>query len=255
LRLQMTDSRVKVICVDGPSGSGKGTLARNLAEKLGYWYLDSGALYRIVAVVAKQRDIALDDVEGLAKLAGNIRALFKGDKVFHEGKDLSPEIRLETTAEMASRIAAYPEVREALEGTQRAYAEEPGLIADGRDMGTQIFPDAPLKIFLTASAEERALRRMKQLNELAEKNGEVDGQTGDNQLKNKDLNHFKSSDSLRALVKDIQARDERDRNRETSPLRPAEDAVEIDCTSMSIDEVLDQVLLLWNKSGEVASEV
>lgn len=251
----MTDKKVQVICVDGPSGSGKGTLARNLAAELGFWYLDSGALYRIVAVVALHQGIAMDDVEALANLAGSIRVLFKGDQVFHEGKDLTPEIRLETAAEMASKIATYPEVRDALIGTQRAYAESPGLVADGRDMGTQIFPEAPLKVFLTASAEERARRRMKQLGELAEKNGDSGDPNGDNQLKNKDLNHLGSSDSLRALVKDIQARDERDRNRETSPLRPADDAIEIDCTSMSIDEVLDKVLLLWNRVGEAASEV
>lgn len=250
-------ARVPVICIDGPSGSGKGTLARNLAAELGFAYLDSGALYRVLAVLSARHNIALSQRDELVEMAENIDVQFVDNQVLHEDEDISPEIRLETTAGLASQLAALPEVRAALVATQRHYARMPGLVADGRDMGTVIFPDSPLKIFLMASAEERAKRRLKQLQELTEKKPESSPQkpasdldaNNANQLINKDLNPAGGGDSLRALVAEIQARDQRDMNRETSPLRPADDAIEIDCTSLSIDEVLDKVRSLWRVVG------
>lgn len=241
----MSPSRVAdipVICIDGPSGSGKGTLARKLAEKLGYAYLDSGALYRVLAVLSVRKNISPSQRDDLVDLAAGMNVQFVGDQVLYQGEDISPEIRLETTAGRASELAALPEIRAALVDAQRAYATLPGLVADGRDMGTAIFPASPLKVFLTASAEERAKRRQKQLQELASVKPE-----GANQLINKDLNQMGSGDSLRALVRDIKARDQRDMNRETSPLRPAADAIEIDCTRLSIEEVLDKVAALWDE--------
>jgi len=236
---------VPVICIDGPSGSGKGTLARNLAEKLGFSYLDSGALYRVLVVLSARQNVDSSQMDKLVNIAANIDVQFVDDQVLFEGEDLSPEVRLETTASLASELAAFPEVRAALVESQRQYAEAPGLVADGRDMGTVIFPDSPLKVFLVASAEERAKRRLNQLDELAENAAKNDP----NQLINKNLNHGGRGDSLRALVKDIEARDERDMNRETSPLRPAADAIEIDCTSLSIDEVLNKVCSLWESAS------
>jgi len=237
-----------VICVDGPSGSGKGTLARNLAAELGFSYLDSGALYRILAVLSQRESVSPEDENSLAEIAAKIRVRFENDQVLLNGEDLSPEVRLETTAAVASKVAAHPKVRGALVETQRAYAEQPGLIADGRDMGTQIFPEAPLKIFLIASAEERAKRRLLQLEELEEKKRVSEQQNTAETLENKDLNPVERGDRLRALVKDIEARDERDRNRASCPLRPASDAIEIDCTRLSIDEVLAKVLELWQQA-------
>ena len=238
---------VPVICIDGPSGAGKGTLARNLAEHLGFAYLDSGAIYRVLAVLSQRAGVRSDQLDQLVDIARHIDVQFVGDQVLHEGQDLSPEVRLETTAGLASELAAFPEVRQALVESQRQYAKVPGLIADGRDMGTVIFPDSPLKIFLLASAEERAKRRFNQLDELAERAVADLDEKSANQLINKDLNQEESGDSLRALVKEIEARDERDINRETSPLRPADDAVEIDCTRLSIDQVFSQVLSLWEE--------
>lgn len=239
---------VPVICIDGPSGSGKGTLARNLAEKLGFSYLDSGALYRVLVVLSARQNINSSQMGKLVDIASNINVQFVDDQVLLNGEDLSPEVRLETTAAVASELAAFPEVRQALVESQRQYAQPPGLVADGRDMGTAIFPDSSLKIFLIASAEERAKRRLNQLEQL-QKNTAINLTKNDpNQLINKDLNQEDRGDSLRALVKDIEARDERDMNRETSPLRPAADAIKIDCTRLSIEEVLNQVLSLWKKS-------
>lgn len=240
---------VPVICIDGPSGSGKGTLARNLAAKLGFSYLDSGALYRVLAVLSARHRVTPSDMERLVDIAANIDVQFVDDQVLYKGQDLSPEVRLETTAGLASELAAFPEVRAALVESQKQYAKAPGLVADGRDMGTAIFPEAPLKIFLIASAEERARRRLKQLQELEQTSSEKSLEIEANRLINKDLNQDLSGDRLRALVKDIKARDGRDMNRETSPLRPADDAIQIDCTSMSIDDVLNKVLLLWQETS------
>lgn len=241
--------KAPVICIDGPSGSGKGTLARNLASELGFSYMDSGALYRILAVLSQRMKIDANDVKALSELAAHISVRFENDQVLLDGEDLSPEVRLETTASLASELAAFPEVRTALVESQRAYAQPPGLIADGRDMGTVIFPDAPLKIYLVASAEERAKRRLQQLEELEQKNGQIGGENNANQLIHKDLNDSERGGRLRALVNEIEARDERDMSRETSPLRPADDAVMIDCTSMSIDEVFQKVLALWQQQA------
>jgi cytidylate kinase len=207
-----------VITIDGPSGSGKGTIANLVAQTLGWHLLDSGALYRIVGAVALQRDIGLDDADGLAAMAGELDIRFSGERVEVDGADLSLTIRTEAVSAAASKVAALPAVRDAILATQRAMCQPPGLVADGRDMGTVVFPQAALKIYLDASAEVRAERRY-------------------NQLKNKGL-----SVSLRALLSSLQERDARDKGRAVSPLEPAEDALVIDSTDMSIDEVLNRIL-------------
>lgn len=212
-----------VITIDGPSGSGKGTLAQLLARQLGWYLLDSGALYRLVALAAANHRVALDNEASLAVLAGHLDVQFRnsgegGVSVVLEGEDVTDVLRTEETGAGASRVAAFPGVRSALLERQRAFREAPGLVADGRDMGTVVFPDAPLKVFLTASAEERANRRYQQLKA---KGGSV---------------------SLADLLEDIRARDERDTQRAVAPLRAATDAIVIDSTGMSIQDVFAQVV-------------
>ena len=212
-----------VIAVDGPGGSGKGTICRALAQKLGWHLLDSGALYRLVALGAERHGIELDDVAGLAELAGRLDAEFRVDTDGQEliilgGDEVSREIRTETCGSRASRIASLPEVRNALTNRQRGYRRRPGLVADGRDMGSVIFPDAQAKIFLTASAAERAERRHKQLME-------------------KGINA-----NLDQLYREIADRDKRDAERAVAPLRACDDARYIDTTGMSISEVVRVVL-------------
>lgn len=208
-----------VVTVDGPSGAGKGTVCRILAEKFQYPLLDSGAIYRIAALAACNENIDLSDEPALAKLASTLDIVFQIDKdstvVLLNGTDVSKTIREEATGMAASKIAALPAVRKALLDRQRTFAESGNLVADGRDMGTVVFPSAELKIFLTASAEERARRRVLQLQEA--------GQTHIDETK---------------ILADIKERDERDMNRKTAPLAPAEDAVMIDSTDLSIDEVV-----------------
>jgi cytidylate kinase len=218
-----------VIAVDGPSGSGKGSLCQLLARELGWHLLDSGALYRIVGLAAIKHGVAFEDEAGLAQLAAGLDVEFRSSEpgepaaVFLDGEDISSEVRNETSGNYASKVAVHPAVREALTGLQRSFAKAPGLIADGRDMGTVIFPDATLKIYLTASAEERAQRRYKQLIN-----------------KGQDVN-------LAALLEDIKIRDERDMNRQLAPLKPAPDARVIDSTAMAITDVFKQVIADFNK--------
>jgi len=220
---------IPVITVDGPGGSGKGTIAMRLAEQLGWHFLDSGALYRLVAVAAMDRDVSVDDEEALGKVARSLDVNFgiseEGMVVLLDGNYITGRLRSESVSIFASRIAAFPVVRSALVVRQRAFRKLPGLVADGRDMGTVIFPDAKLKIFLTASAEARAERRYKQLKEKGE------------------------SVNLTRLFQDIKLRDERDSTRAVSPLRPAEDAHLIDSTELSINEVLQEIHVLLNKIG------
>ena len=228
-----------IICIDGPSGAGKGTVCKLVAKELGYSYLDSGALYRILAFVAAEHGYANDDIGALATLAETISVEFLDDKVIYKSDDISPLIRTEEVGAKASLLAAIPEVRTALLQMQRQFANQDGLVADGRDMGTVVFPDASLKIYLTASAEERARRRYFQLQETAHSSV---AQNAANQLI-----HKGDGDSLRALVEEIRARDERDSNRKVSPLRPAEDAIEVDSTSMAIEDVVAEVLSYWKQ--------
>lgn len=214
---------VPVLTIDGPSGSGKGTISRLVAARLGWHYLDSGALYRAVGVAAGWAGIDLDDAGALVRCAFDTDVAFRDaadgePRVLVNGHDATDDLRTETAGAAASAIAAIPEVRAALRDRQRAFRRPPGLVADGRDMGTVIFPDAATKVFLTASAEERADRRHKQLS------GKGVSVTFD------------------GLLREILARDARDANRAVAPLRPAEDAVRIDTTGTAIDDVVERVL-------------
>lgn len=213
---------VSVITIDGPVSSGKGTVAREVAIKLGWHLLDSGALYRVLGYHAAQMGVALDDEAELVKLAKSLPVSFverDGDTlVMLDGVDVGNTIRAEEVGELASKVAIFQPVRDALLERQQSFAQTPGLVADGRDMGTVVFTSAPLKIFLTASAEERAARRY-------------------NQLKEKGF-----SATLAALVEDIRNRDERDMNRDVAPLRPADDALVVDSTALTVIEVVDRIL-------------
>jgi len=224
---------VPVIAIDGPSGSGKGTVARLLAGRLGWHLLDSGALYRLVAMAGGDRGLVADDEAGYAAIAAALDTRFETDadgneRVLLEGRDVTRDLRTESAGAAASRVAAMPSVRAALLGRQRAFAAPPGLVADGRDMGTVVFAKAPVKVYLTASAEERAVRRYKQLKEK--------GLTA----------------NLADLSQEILDRDRRDSTRPVAPLRPASDAVILDSTGMPIDAVVERVLAVARSRVPVA---
>lgn len=217
------DASAPVLTIDGPSGSGKGTISRIVAQRLGWHYLDSGALYRAIGVAAGWAGVDLDDAGALVRCTFDTQVGFREDeggelRVMVNDHDATDELRTETAGAAASAIAAIPEVRAALKDRQRAFRCLPGLVADGRDMGTVIFPDADRKVFLTASAEERAQRRYKQ-------------------LKDKGV-----CVTIDGLLREILARDARDANRLVAPLRPADDAVRIDTTGLSIEGVVARVL-------------
>jgi CMP/dCMP kinase len=215
----------KIVTIDGPSGSGKGTISRAVAVRAGWHLLDSGALYRLVALAGVKKAVDPGDSEGHARIAGSMDIRFDvgsdgGELVFLAGEEVTRQIRSEEAGQGASRVAAWPAVRSALLDRQRAFSQAPGLVADGRDMGTVVFPGADLKIFLTATPDERALRRYKQLKD-------------------------KGSDvSLPALSREITERDQRDSTRAVSPLKPAPDAEVIDSTSLTIEQVIDRVTAL-----------
>jgi cytidylate kinase len=213
-----------IVAIDGPSGSGKGTIAGLLAQKLRWNLLDSGALYRLLAFAARNHGVDLTNEEAMKVLAAHLDVQFfagsqgQGQRIILEGEEVTDAIRNEGIGAGASLVAALPAVREALLQRQRAFQEMPGLVADGRDMGTVVFPDAPLKIFLTASAEERARRRYLQL-----------------KAKGDDVN-------LASLLDEIRARDERDTQRAVAPLKAADDAIMLDSTQLSIEQVLELIL-------------
>jgi CMP/dCMP kinase len=220
----MTDAS-PVVTIDGPSGSGKGTISRAVAQRADWHLLDSGALYRLVAYAGLDRGLDPTDIDGHARLAISMQVAFGvapdgSEQVLLAGRDVTQTIRTETAGQGASRVAAWPAVRTALLERQRAFARPPGLVADGRDMGTVVFPDARLKVYLTASPDERALRRYKQ------------------------LKHKDSGVSLSALSREITERDARDSTRAVAPLIPAPDAEMIDSTGLSIEEVVGRVLEL-----------
>jgi CMP/dCMP kinase len=219
---------IPIVTVDGPSGSGKGTISRAVAVQVGWHLLDSGALYRLVALAGLKHGLKPDDVEGHARLAASMDVRFDvgsdgEERVILAGEEVTRQIRSEEAGQGASRVAAWPGVRSALLQRQRAFAQPPGLVADGRDMGTVVFPGADLKIFLTASADERALRRYKQLKD-------------------------KGSDvSLPALSREITERDLRDSTRTVAPLKPAPDAEVIDSTGLTIEQVIDRLMALGRR--------
>ena len=217
---------IPVLTLDGPSGVGKGTVASIIAQKLDWHLLDSGAIYRAFAIVARDNDIKIDDIDGLLKLANNFDISFKLNSnheplnVYLNNVEVSSELRTEKTAALASQFAKIESLRKTLLVKQRQFKKLPGLVADGRDMGTVVFPDAPFKVFLTAEVSERAKRRLKQLQE--------SGIAGN-------ISH---------TLAEVQKRDERDANRQHSPLRPAKDALVIDTTNLTINEVITRVMAL-----------
>jgi CMP/dCMP kinase len=209
---------VRIITVDGPSGSGKGTISQRVAERLEWHFLDSGAIYRVLGLMADRAGIGDENVEKLVDMACNMPLSFDGERVLLKTEDVTADIRTETAGNRASKVAAIPAVRAALLDWQRDYAKPPGLVADGRDMGTVVFPHAEVKIFLTASPEERAKRRYKQLKE-----------------KGLGVN-------LARLIDEIRERDERDSQREVSPLKASASALALDSTQLTIDEVYEMVM-------------
>jgi cytidylate kinase len=217
---------IPVLTLDGPSGVGKGTVASIIAQKLDWHLLDSGAIYRAFAIVASNNDIKIDDIDGLLKLANNFDISFKLNSnheplnVYLNNTEVSSELRTEKTAALASQFAKIESLRKTLLVKQRQFKKLPGLVADGRDMGTVVFPDAPFKVFLTAEVEERAKRRLKQLQE-----------TG-------------IAGNISHTLAEVQKRDERDVNRQHSPLKPAKDALVIDTTNLTINEVITKVMAL-----------
>jgi len=217
-----------VITVDGPSASGKGTIARRVAEALGFHCLDSGALYRLVALASLREGIPPGDEGRLGELARNVSARFDGERIFIDNHEVTRDLATEPCGSRASEVAKLPKVREALLSRQRAFRREPGLVADGRDMGSVVFPDAALKVFLTASAAVRAGRRY-------------------NQLKQKGIHA-----TLTALFRELEARDARDAARAVSPLVPAPDAVQLDSSDLTIDEVVSRILGWWRERADGA---
>jgi 3-phosphoshikimate 1-carboxyvinyltransferase len=222
---QASTPHIPVICVDGPTASGKGTLASEVARRLGYHYLDSGALYRITGLAAIRAGLALDEAHEhtIARLAESLSIVFTDGRVLLAGQDVTDDIRTEEAGMNASRVSALPAVRSALVALQQSFRKLPGLVADGRDMGTVIFPDAPLKVYLTASAARRAERRHKQ-------------------LISKGI-----SATLPALRADLEARDARDSGRAVAPLKPAQDALLLDNSGQSVEESVAQVLQWWEE--------
>lgn len=218
----MTASTIPVIAIDGPTASGKGTVAQKVAERLGFHYLDSGALYRLTGLAAVKHGIAFGDEAALENIAGALDIRFSGGDVFLENQNVTEDIRSEISSQNASRVAAIGRVRDALTARQRAFRTAPGLVADGRDMGSVIFPDATLKVFLTATAQARGERRT-------------------NQLKQKGISAIMAD-----VVKELQIRDERDSNRAVAPLKKQDDAYLLDTTTISADDAVEQVLAWFN---------
>jgi len=221
----MEKAKIPVITIDGPTASGKGTVAQKVARELGFHYLDSGALYRLTALSVLRRGVALDDEHALAKAAEHLHCHFDGGHIFLANEDVSQAIRAEEVGNTASKIAALITVRQALYGLQLSFRKPPGLVADGRDMGTVIFPGARLKVFLTASVEARATRRYKQLIDKG------------------------FSANIEDLSRVLKERDERDMNRSSAPLKAAEGAYHLDTSDMTADEAVQQVLSWYAALG------
>jgi cytidylate kinase len=224
----MPSSSIPVITIDGPTASGKGTVAQRVAQHLGFHYLDSGALYRLTALSALRSGTALNDEHALAKLAGALPCTFVGEKILLANENVTEAIRAEEVGNTASKIATLPTLRQALYGLQLRFRMAPGLVADGRDMGTVIFPHAPLKVFLTASVEARAQRRYKQLIDKG------------------------FSANMQDLLKDLTERDARDANRTIAPLKPAEGAYLLDTSDMTADQAVEQVLAWYASVKKLA---
>jgi len=231
----MSSANVPVIAIDGPSASGKGTVAANVAAALGFHYLDSGALYRLATLAALRARASLDDEAALAAIAGAMQVEFRDGRTWLDGREVTAEVRTEEVSAAASRVAAQPAVRRALFERQRAFRRPPGLVAEGRDMGSVVFPDAALKVYLTASIETRAERRYKQLIEKGM--------------------YAKMAD----VVEELHRRDERDRSRPVAPLKHYPDAIFLDTTGLSVEEAVNRILAWWRErsatSGSSSQQV